>query len=1031
MISRTKKNERGVAMLIVLFSVLLLSVIGLGMMYSTNMETSINSNYRDKQSAFYAALAGLQEARDRIQPATHNIVAPSQLPSTSAANIIYIVSNYATVNPWLTSSRYFDTELCQERVLSIPVGTPGNPCTSIASGTTWLSYVDDSQSSSAPWNITHPLDLKWVRIQLKANNNTPVPVNGDATNADQTCWTGTNQMSTPTGYTTGCHPIGGVTAVMMATSGTGYTTPPTVTLVGGGGTGATATAVLAPELTGYIASITLTTGGAHYTNPPTVTISGGVGSGATATAVLSTTPVMDTEPGAVTAVSLTTGGTYTSAPIVTLSGGGGTGAAAIAVLGTSGTVVTTGYVDSIASWTGGTGYTSAPTINFNGGGGTGAAATATLGTTGVVKTITLASAGTQCYSQASDVVISFSGGGGGTGAAATATLETTRSCIYSVSIPSPTPKCTLKLTGVDHQDNVSFASGDQSGFGTLYVSNADNKSPTGYTVVNPGNGYTTSPIGPTNLQLVSGSWTGGGDCSNLQGTITTGYHIASITLTNSGSGYASDPTVTISGGVGSTSQPTATVTRGFPITAITLTDGGSGYTSTPTISFTGGGGGSGATATAHITMMNQTVYPVISVNVTAGGTGYASAPTVSFSGGGGSGAVATANVSAETQTTYSVASVTVDTGGMDYNPANPPTITFSGGGGSGAAGVPVISTMNSGTYFVHHIDVNTNGTGYTSDPAVNITGGGGTGATAVSQVSGGTKYGKVWLLTSFAATVTGARSLLQMEVASPVMGFAPGGALTLDGPNPVMDAVPNSDNFVISGYDTNSCAEVAEPVHPAIDGYDDPNAPTPTSSVEIIKASLPRPDHYTGSGGTPSVQNGFGPLGETMTTPTGLNALIGAIYNTTGAVHYDDSNSSHFQPTDTNLHSITYVDGDLTLNGNATGEGILVVTGHLTMGGDFHWNGLIFVVGDGSMDFAGGGTGQINGMLFVAKIWDGYMTKNLLSSMGSPSFHWNGGGNNGVRYDHCLSTNLMTAVQFDPPPSTKPLKILSLRILPY
>src|SRR5438552_6153577 len=124
-----ERQERGIALLLVLFTMLLLSVIGLGMMYSTNMESSINSNYRDKQTAFYAALAGLQEARDRIQPATHNIVAPTQLPSTMAANVIYIVSNLTTVKPWLTSNRYLDSELCQEKVLSIPVGTPGVPCT--------------------------------------------------------------------------------------------------------------------------------------------------------------------------------------------------------------------------------------------------------------------------------------------------------------------------------------------------------------------------------------------------------------------------------------------------------------------------------------------------------------------------------------------------------------------------------------------------------------------------------------------------------------------------------------------------------------------------------------------------------------------------------------------------------------------------------------------------------------------------------------------------------------------------------------
>jgi hypothetical protein len=71
------------------------------------------------------------------------------------------------------------------------------------------------------------------------------------------------------------------------------------------------------------------------------------------------------------------------------------------------------------------------------------------------------------------------------------------------------------------------------------------------------------------------------------------------------------------------------------------------------------------------------------------------------------------------------------------------------------------------------------------------------------------------------------------------------------------------------------------------------------------------------------------------------------------------------------------------------------------------------------------------GSVFVSKIWDSYTTKNLLSSVGSPTFNWNGGGGNGIYYDHCYASNLMTAI---PPPnyvSTKPLKILSFRILPY
>src|SRR5262249_40325132 len=138
----------------------------------------------------------------------------------------------------------------------------------------------------------------------------------------------------------------------------------------------------------------------------------------------------------------------------------------------------------------------------------------------------------------------------------------------------------------------------------------------------------------------------------------------------------------------------------------------------------------------------------------------------------------------------------------------------------------------------------------------------------------GVKFGQVWLLTSYAQTKSGARSMLQMEVASPVLGIGWGGALTLDGPNPVIDAMPNSSNFTVMGQDAHSCSDPADPDHPAIDGYDDPNASPPTNSVSTIVNSLPRPLNYTGSGGTPSVQNGYGTLGETVTSPSEFKDFI-------------------------------------------------------------------------------------------------------------------------------------------------------------
>jgi len=74
-----------------------------------------------------------------------------------------------------------------------------------------------------------------------------------------------------------------------------------------------------------VGSVTITAGGSSYTSVPTVTFSGGGGSGATGTAVVASN--------AVTSITITNAGTsYTSAPTVTFIGGGGTGAVGTAVL---------------------------------------------------------------------------------------------------------------------------------------------------------------------------------------------------------------------------------------------------------------------------------------------------------------------------------------------------------------------------------------------------------------------------------------------------------------------------------------------------------------------------------------------------------------------------------------------------------------------------------------------------------------------------------------------------------------------------
>ena len=65
---------------------------------------------------------------------------------------------------------------------------------------------------------------------------------------------------------------GTIASINLIAAGSGYTTAPTITFTGGGGTGAAATAVITG---GAVTSVMMTSGGTGYTGEPAVTFSGG------------------------------------------------------------------------------------------------------------------------------------------------------------------------------------------------------------------------------------------------------------------------------------------------------------------------------------------------------------------------------------------------------------------------------------------------------------------------------------------------------------------------------------------------------------------------------------------------------------------------------------------------------------------------------------------------------------------------------------------------------------------------------------
>src|SRR5215510_234135 len=87
------KQERGIAMLVALLSLLLLAAIGMGLMFMADTENSVNNNYRDSQKAYFAARAGAENVRLQLAGSGSLNVAVSNLTmplSAAGTGIIYV-----------------------------------------------------------------------------------------------------------------------------------------------------------------------------------------------------------------------------------------------------------------------------------------------------------------------------------------------------------------------------------------------------------------------------------------------------------------------------------------------------------------------------------------------------------------------------------------------------------------------------------------------------------------------------------------------------------------------------------------------------------------------------------------------------------------------------------------------------------------------------------------------------------------------------------------------------------------------------
>lgn len=206
------KKQKGIALIVALLALVLLSAIGVGLMFMADTENSINNNYRDSQKAYFAARAGAENVRLLLAPgATLNTQAQLLTMPLSAlpTGVIYVKNPTSgeAIDPKagadLIANPYLDDELCQERYANLGLTPSTGPCVGAASGslppqTPYFSLptVAPTSADIPGLNGANALAFKWVRITNKQNlmGFPNLPVSTAAGAGQQICWNGTSEV---------------------------------------------------------------------------------------------------------------------------------------------------------------------------------------------------------------------------------------------------------------------------------------------------------------------------------------------------------------------------------------------------------------------------------------------------------------------------------------------------------------------------------------------------------------------------------------------------------------------------------------------------------------------------------------------------------------------------------------------------------------------------------------------------------------------------------------------------------------------
>src|SRR5258706_2249946 len=97
--SARSKGEQGIALMIAMYALLVLTLIGLAMLTRATTEVLINDNFKRAKINYFTAEAGTEEARFRLTPtAAGNRIDTAFSDATASTRVVYLRSS-ASIDP--------------------------------------------------------------------------------------------------------------------------------------------------------------------------------------------------------------------------------------------------------------------------------------------------------------------------------------------------------------------------------------------------------------------------------------------------------------------------------------------------------------------------------------------------------------------------------------------------------------------------------------------------------------------------------------------------------------------------------------------------------------------------------------------------------------------------------------------------------------------------------------------------------------------------------------------------------------------